>query len=34
LKRANGSGGYADKTVKATLGSRPNSVPNASTPEG
>jgi S1-C subfamily serine protease len=34
LKRATGSGGYEDKTVKATLGSRPNSVPNANTPEG
>ncbi|HYM54917.1 MAG TPA: PDZ domain-containing protein, partial [Solirubrobacteraceae bacterium] len=34
LKRANGNGGYEAKTVKATLGSRPNSVPNARTPEG
>jgi S1-C subfamily serine protease len=33
LLRANGSGGYDHKTVKATLGSRPNSVPNAATPE-
>jgi S1-C subfamily serine protease len=34
LLRANGKGGYEKKTVTATLGSRPNSVPNASTPEG
>jgi S1-C subfamily serine protease len=34
LKRADGKGGYEDKTVKVTLGARPNSVPNASTPEG
>jgi S1-C subfamily serine protease len=34
IKRATGSGGYEDKTVHATLGSRPNSVPNANTPEG
>jgi S1-C subfamily serine protease len=34
LKRATGSGGYESKTVQATLGSRPNSVPNANTPEG
>jgi S1-C subfamily serine protease len=34
LLRANGKGGYEKKTVKATLGSRPNSVPNANTPEG
>jgi S1-C subfamily serine protease len=34
LLRANGSGGYAHKTVSVTLGSRPNSVPNPSTPEG
>jgi S1-C subfamily serine protease len=32
--RANGSGGYDHKTLTATLGSRPNSVPNANTPEG
>jgi S1-C subfamily serine protease len=32
--RANGSGGYEHKTLSATLGSRPNSVPNANTPEG
>ena len=34
LLRANGSGGYEHKTVSATLGSRPASVPSASTPEG
>jgi S1-C subfamily serine protease len=34
LKRANGKGSYEDKTVKVKLGSRPNSVPNANTPEG
>ncbi len=34
LKRANGSGGYKDQTVTATLGTRPNSLPNARTPEG
>jgi S1-C subfamily serine protease len=34
LQRANGKGGYEHKTVKATLGSRPNSVPNVNTPEG
>jgi S1-C subfamily serine protease len=34
LLRANGKGGYEHKAVKATLGSRPNSVPNANTPEG
>jgi S1-C subfamily serine protease len=34
LLRANGHGGYDHKTVPATLGSRPNSVPNANTPEG
>jgi S1-C subfamily serine protease len=34
LLRANGSGGYDKKTVEATLGQRPNSVPNPSTPEG
>jgi S1-C subfamily serine protease len=32
--RANGSGGYEHKTLSATLGSRPNSVPNQNTPEG
>jgi S1-C subfamily serine protease len=34
LLRANGKGGYQKKTVSAKLGSRPNSVPNANTPEG
>jgi S1-C subfamily serine protease len=34
LRRANGSGGYQPLTVKATLGSRPNSVPGVNTPEG
>jgi S1-C subfamily serine protease len=34
LLRANGKGGYEHKTVSVTLGSRPNSVPNANTPEG
>jgi S1-C subfamily serine protease len=34
LLRPNGKGGWEHKTVSATLGSRPNSVPNASTPEG
>jgi S1-C subfamily serine protease len=34
LLRANGSGGYRKVTVSAKLGSRPNSVPNANTPEG
>ncbi len=34
LLRANGSGGYTHKTVTATLGSRPASVPNPNTPEG
>jgi len=34
LKRANGQGGYEDKTVTVKLGSRPNSVPNPNTPEG
>jgi S1-C subfamily serine protease len=34
LLRADGHGGYAHKTVTATLGSRPNSVPNGNTPEG
>jgi S1-C subfamily serine protease len=30
----NGKGGWEHKTVSATLGSRPNSVPNPNTPEG
>jgi S1-C subfamily serine protease len=34
IKRANGQGSYVDKTVTVTLGSRPDSVPNASLPEG
>ncbi|HEY3829557.1 MAG TPA: trypsin-like peptidase domain-containing protein [Solirubrobacteraceae bacterium] len=33
LLRANGSGGYQEKTVMATLGQRPNSIPNPNTPE-
>ncbi len=34
LLRATGGGHYTEKTVKATLGQRPNSVPNPNTPEG
>jgi S1-C subfamily serine protease len=34
LLRASGKGNYEHKTVSVTLGSRPNSVPNANTPEG
>jgi S1-C subfamily serine protease len=34
LLRAKGGGGYSPKTVTVTLASRPNSVPNASTPGG
>ena len=34
LWRAKGSGKYEQKTVSATLGQRPNSVPNPNTPEG
>jgi len=34
LLRASGKGNYEHKTVSVTLGSRPNSVPNPSTPEG
>ncbi len=34
LRRATGNGGYEKKSVPVTLGSRPNSVPNANTPEG
>ncbi len=34
LERGTGHGGYEHKEVKVTLGTRPNSVPNASTPEG
>jgi S1-C subfamily serine protease len=33
LLRANGKGSYEKKSVKATLASRPNSVPNPNTPE-
>jgi S1-C subfamily serine protease len=33
LLRASGNGGYTKKTVTATLGERPNSVPNPNTPE-
>jgi S1-C subfamily serine protease len=34
LLTPNGKGGWEHKTVSATLGSRPNSVPNPNTPEG
>jgi S1-C subfamily serine protease len=34
LLRGNGKGGYEHKTLSVKLASRPNSVPNASTPEG
>jgi S1-C subfamily serine protease len=34
LLRAAGNGKYESKTVTATLGQRPNSVPNPDTPEG
>ena len=34
LLRATGNGTYEHKTVSATLGERPNSVPNPNTPEG
>jgi S1-C subfamily serine protease len=34
LWRATGNGHYEQKTVHVTLASRPNSVPNANTPEG
>jgi S1-C subfamily serine protease len=34
LLRGNGHGGYEHKTVTVTLGTRPNSVPNANTPQG
>ncbi len=34
LLRASGHGTYEPKTVSVTLGSRPNSVPNANSPEG
>jgi S1-C subfamily serine protease len=34
LLRGNGKGGYVHKTLSVKLASRPNSVPNANTPEG
>jgi S1-C subfamily serine protease len=34
IKRATGQGGYVNKTVTVTLGSRPDTAPNANTPEG
>jgi S1-C subfamily serine protease len=34
LLRGNGKGGYERKSVSVKLASRPNSVPNATTPEG
>jgi putative serine protease PepD len=34
LRRATGNGNYEKKNISVTLGSRPNSVPNPSTPEG
>jgi S1-C subfamily serine protease len=34
ILRASGGGKYTKKTVSVTLGERPNSVPNANTPEG
>jgi S1-C subfamily serine protease len=34
LRRAEGKGEYKKMTVEATLGERPNSVPNPNTPEG
>jgi S1-C subfamily serine protease len=34
LLRGNGHGSYEHKTLSVTLASRPNSVPNANTPEG
>jgi S1-C subfamily serine protease len=34
LLRATGNGKYEPKTVNVTLGTRPNSVPNPTTPEG
>jgi S1-C subfamily serine protease len=33
ILRASGTGGYTKKTITATLGERPNSVPNPNTPE-
>jgi S1-C subfamily serine protease len=34
LLRGNGHGGYEKMTVSVTLGARPNSIPNPTTPEG
>jgi S1-C subfamily serine protease len=34
IERASGGGNYKKMTLTATLGQRPNSVPNANTPEG
>ena len=34
LLRGNGHGGYEKMTVNVTLGERPNSIPNPTTPEG
>jgi S1-C subfamily serine protease len=34
LKHPKGQGGYEEKTVTVTLGSRPDSIPNPNTPEG
>jgi S1-C subfamily serine protease len=34
IERANGNGQYKKMTLRATLGQRPNSVPNPNTPEG
>ena len=34
LKRANGKGGYADRTVRVTLASRPSTLPGGNNPEG
>jgi S1-C subfamily serine protease len=34
IRRSNGNGGYPEKKVTVKLAARPNSVPNANTPEG
>jgi S1-C subfamily serine protease len=34
IMRANGHGGYDQKTLSVALGTRPNSIPNPNTPEG
>ena len=34
IERANGHGGYNRMNVSVTLGERPNSIPNPTTPEG